>query len=126
MPRSRNTSPEEATRRRFDTTYPDRGYGYQWWTLDGGAFAGFGIHGQLLYIDRSRRMVVVINGAWRVATSPERSATRARFLKVITAAVDAQTRVCDEGTRYPPSRRDGLDLHTRRLRRRRPDPVRKR
>jgi len=44
----------------------------------------------LLYIDRSRRMVVVINSAWPVATSPERSATRARFLRVITAAVDAQ------------------------------------
>jgi CubicO group peptidase (beta-lactamase class C family)/peptidoglycan/xylan/chitin deacetylase (PgdA/CDA1 family) len=82
---------EEATRRRFDTTYPDRGYGYQWWTLDGGAFAGFGIHGQLLYIDRSRRMVVVINSAWPVATSPERSATRARFLKVIAAAADGQS-----------------------------------
>jgi CubicO group peptidase (beta-lactamase class C family) len=80
---------EDATRRRFDTTYPDRGYGYQWWTLDGGAFAGFGIHGQLLYIDRSRRMVVAINSAWPVATSPERSATRARFLKLIGAAVDA-------------------------------------
>jgi len=81
---------EEATRRRFGTTYPDRGYGYQWWTLDGGAFAGFGIHGQMLYIDPSRRMVVVINSAWPVATSPERSATRAGLLKVIAAAVGAQ------------------------------------
>src|SRR5678815_4728928 len=63
----------------------------RWWTLDGGAFAGFGIHGQLLYIDRSRRMVVVINSAWPVATSPERSATRARFLKVIAAAADGRS-----------------------------------
>jgi len=81
---------ESATRTQFSTTYPDRGYGYQWWTLDGDAFAGIGIHGQLLYIDPSRRMVVAINSAWPVATSPERSATRWRFLKVLAAAVDAE------------------------------------
>ena len=81
---------DEATRRAFATTYPDRGYGYQWWTLDGGAFAGFGIHGQTLYIDPSRKLVVVINSAWPVATSPERSATRTRFLESLTDALDAQ------------------------------------
>jgi hypothetical protein len=36
----------------------------------------------------SRLLSTAVN---HVATSPERSATRVRFLKVITAAVDAQT-----------------------------------
>ena len=45
---------EEATRKYFDTSYPDRGYGYQWWTLPGGTFAGIGIHGQLA-LHRSQR-----------------------------------------------------------------------
>ena len=74
---------EEATRRRFGTTYPDRGYGYQWWTLDGGAFAGFGIHGQLLYIDASRRMVVRVTSP--AASIPRtigwRHATLAAFIR---------------------------------------------
>jgi len=83
---------EEATKRRFATTYADRGYGYQWWTLDGGAFAGFGIHGQMLYVDPSRRLVVAINSAWPVATSPERAATRSRFLRSLTDAIDAEGR----------------------------------
>jgi CubicO group peptidase (beta-lactamase class C family) len=81
---------EQATRRLFETTYYGRGYGYQWWTLDGGSFAGIGIHGQMLYIDPARRLVVAINSAWPVATSAERTKARTEFLKVVTAAVDAE------------------------------------
>lgn len=83
---------EAATRRQADTTYADRGYGYQWWIMDSGAFAAIGIHGQLVYIDPSRRLVVAINSAWPVATGAERSAARTRFLNLITAAVDAEGR----------------------------------
>ena len=83
---------EDATRKHFDTSYPDRGYGYQWWTLAGGTFAGIGIHGQLLYIDPARHLVVAMNSAWPTATSPERSAARMRFLEVIADAVDAERR----------------------------------
>ena len=83
---------EAATQRQADTTYGERGYGYQWWTMNGGAFAAIGIHGQLIYIDPARRLVVAINSAWPVATRPERSAARTRFLNLITAAVDAEGR----------------------------------
>ncbi len=81
---------EAATRRQVDTTSADRGYGYQWWTMNGGAFSAIGIHGQLIYIDPARRLVVAINSAWPVATGPERSAARMRFLNLITAAVDTE------------------------------------
>ena len=67
-----------------------RGYGFQWWTLDPGTFAGIGIHGQLLYLDPKRRLVVAINSAWPEATSAERSKTRQAFLASIAVAVDGE------------------------------------
>jgi CubicO group peptidase (beta-lactamase class C family) len=81
---------EAATRRQTATAYADWGYGYQWWTTDGSRFAAIGIHGQLIYIDPARRLVVAINSAWPVATGAE--AARARFLNMITAAVDTDGR----------------------------------
>ena len=54
------------------------------------AFAAIGIHGQLIYIDPTRRLVVAINSAWPVATAPERSAARMRLLKMIAEAADAE------------------------------------
>lgn len=83
---------EAATRSQTATAYSDWGYGYQWWTMDGGSFAAIGIHGQLIYIDPSRRLVVAINSAWPVATGPERSTARREFLNLIAAAVDAERR----------------------------------
>ena len=77
-----------ATTRKFETTYPGRGYGYQWWTEDDGTFDAIGIHGQLIHIDRARRLVVAMNSAWPVATAPERSAARLAMLKTIAKAVD--------------------------------------
>ena len=83
---------EAATRTQTATAYSDWGYGYQWWTMDGGRFAAIGIHGQLIYVDPSRRLVVAINSAWPVATGPERSTARREFLNLIAAAVDAERR----------------------------------
>jgi len=65
-----------------------RGYGYQWWTLDHGAFAAIGIHGQLIYVDPARKLVVAMNSAWPVATGAERSEARKKFLALVTEAVD--------------------------------------
>lgn len=83
---------EAATRRQTATAYTDRGYGYQWWVLDGGSFAAIGIHGQLIYVDPARRLVVAINSAWPVATGPERSTARREFQNLIAAAIDAERR----------------------------------
>jgi CubicO group peptidase (beta-lactamase class C family) len=83
---------EDATRKHFATDDPDRGYGYQWWTMGDNTFAAIGIHGQLIYIDPARQLVVAMNSAWPVATAPERNAARKGLLKLITSAVDAERR----------------------------------
>jgi len=82
---------EEATRRQSETTYPNRGYGYQWWTGDNGTFSAIGIHGQLIYVDPSRRLIVVTSSAWPTATSPERTAARLELLAAIGEAIDRET-----------------------------------
>ena len=78
---------EDATRMHVAAS-ADRGYGYQWWTLDRGAFAAIGIHGQLIYIDPAHKLVVAMNSAWPVATGADRSDARKKFLALITEAVD--------------------------------------
>jgi CubicO group peptidase (beta-lactamase class C family) len=39
-----------------------RGYGYQWWTLDGGAFAAHGHYEQIIYVVPAADLVVVLTG----------------------------------------------------------------
>jgi CubicO group peptidase (beta-lactamase class C family) len=80
---------DQATRTQADIGAPGRGYGFQWWTADDGAFDGRGIFGQTLHVDRERRLVVVILSAWPTAVGSERSAARAALLARIGAAVDA-------------------------------------
>ncbi len=40
------------------------GYGYLWWLQPGGAYAGIGIFGQMIWIDPAERVVVVTHSAW--------------------------------------------------------------
>ncbi len=82
----------EATRKHWDTGYMERGYGFQWWTGDGGTFDAIGINGQLIHIDPARRLVVAINSAWPEATSRERTLAWRRMLGTITAALDQEPR----------------------------------
>jgi CubicO group peptidase (beta-lactamase class C family) len=81
---------EDATASHVATSYPDRGYGYQWWPAPDGTVNAFGIHGQLIHLDRVRRLVVAINSAWPEATSPTRSAARTRMLATIASALDRE------------------------------------
>lgn len=81
---------EAATAKQSATTYPDRGYGYQWWTGANGTVNAIGIHGQLVHLDPARRLVVAINSAWPEATNPVRSAARLRMLATIEAALDQE------------------------------------
>jgi CubicO group peptidase (beta-lactamase class C family) len=80
----------EAATRTQVTADADREYGYQGWTLGGGTFAAIGIHGQLIYIDPSRQLIVAMSSAWPVATSAERTKVRKEFLNLIAAAVDKE------------------------------------
>jgi CubicO group peptidase (beta-lactamase class C family) len=79
---------DEATRTPFAAS-GGRGYGYQWRSLREGTFAAIGIHGQLIFVDPARRLVIAMNSAWPEATNAERSKARMEFLKIITEAVGA-------------------------------------
>lgn len=78
----------QATARQADIGRGAMGYGYQWWVYGDGRFAGIGIFGQLLYIDRGRRLVIVQLAAGPVATGPAQSKARAAMIAAVTAAID--------------------------------------
>ncbi|MET0503733.1 MAG: serine hydrolase [Luteibacter sp.] len=78
----------DATHKHADIGAPGRGYGYQWWTYDDGAFAGIGIFGQLLYIDPVRQLVIVQLAAWPVATNEAQANARAAFVRAVVAAAE--------------------------------------
>lgn len=81
---------QEATTTQVEIGAPGMGYGFQWWTLDDGSTQAIGIFGQLIHIDPSRGLVVVLSSAWPEASSRERSAARRNFLTKITGAIDAE------------------------------------
>lgn len=78
----------QATAKQADIGSATMGYGYQWWTYGDGRFAGIGIFGQLLHIDRARQLVIVQLAAAPVATSPAQSKARAAMIAAITAGID--------------------------------------
>jgi CubicO group peptidase (beta-lactamase class C family) len=81
----------EATSARIGTGEPGRGYGYQWWTYDGGSFAARGIFGQGIFIDPARKLVIASNANWgNNATDPTATAAREAFYVAVQQAVDAE------------------------------------
>lgn len=62
------------------------GYGYFWWLMDDGRFAGSGIFGQHLHLNPEMNLVVAIQSTWPEATSGTRSAHRHAFLDGVTQA----------------------------------------
>ena len=85
---------ETATRKHFETGIPGLGYGYQWWSRESGGFiSALGIHGQLIHIDPTRRLVVVINSAWPLAVpTMDTFAPRIALFEAIRAAIDSESR----------------------------------
>jgi CubicO group peptidase (beta-lactamase class C family) len=81
---------DASTRKQADIGAPGRGYGYQWWTRDDGTFEAVGIHGQIIHIDRARKLVIVINSAWPQATSRDLSVARYGFISNVKALLDAE------------------------------------
>ncbi|QDE37865.1 serine hydrolase [Luteibacter pinisoli] len=79
----------DAATKHADIGVPGRGYGYQWWTWDNGAFAGIGIFGQLLHVDPARHLVIVQLAAWPVATDDAQAKARGDFVQAVTRAADA-------------------------------------
>ena len=79
-----------ATRRQFDIGAAGAGYGYQWWTYDTGAFEGRGLYGQLLFIDPTRKLVIVVLGAWTDAVGGSSADLQRQLVASIQNAVDAE------------------------------------
>ena len=79
----------DATTSRTTIGQPGRGYGYQWWTYDSGAFTARGIFGQGIFIDPQRKLVIVSNADWAGgARDPGASASREAFYQAVQKAVD--------------------------------------
>ena len=78
-----------ATQKKFDVG-AGSGYGYQWWTYDTGSFEGRGIFGQLLFIDPSRKLVIVVLGAWNDAVGGSSATRQKQLVASIQSAVDAE------------------------------------
>jgi CubicO group peptidase (beta-lactamase class C family) len=75
---------------------PGRGYGYQWWTYDSGAFTARGIFGQGIFIDPKRKLVIVSNADWAGgARDTVASASREAFYEAVQKAVDDETASTD-------------------------------
>ncbi|MBI3791053.1 MAG: serine hydrolase, partial [Gemmatimonadetes bacterium] len=81
---------EAATTNQVTSTDPFRGYGYQWWTEDQGRFMAIGIHGQSIHVDPARKLIIVMNSAWPVATGRDRSIARAQFWRTIESIIDSE------------------------------------
>lgn len=79
----------DATKSHTSIDQPGRGYGYQWWTYDSGAFTARGIFGQGIFIDPQRKLVIVSNADWAGgARDPVASASREAFYQAVQKAVD--------------------------------------
>ncbi len=84
---------KQATAKQADIGIPGRGYGYQWWTLDDGAFHANGIFGQSLFIDPQRQLVIATSGNWPAAVDREvLQPARFAFWRQVQLAADRAPR----------------------------------
>ena len=82
----------EATTKQADIGQPGRGYGFQWWSRDDGAFEARGIFGQGIFIDPKRQLVIASNANWAGgAVDPAASAAREAFYRAVQAAIDTES-----------------------------------
>jgi CubicO group peptidase (beta-lactamase class C family) len=83
----------KATTKQADIGVPGHGYGYQWWTLDDGAYIAQGIFGQGIFIDPKRQLVIASNGNWPQATDSQggdQAKERLAFYRQVQWAIDRE------------------------------------
>ena len=83
----------EATAKQADTTVPGHGYGYQWWTVDDGAYEAMGIFGQGIFIDPRRKLLIASNSNWPHATDlqgGDQGKKRSAFYRQVRQAIDSE------------------------------------
>ncbi|MFT4259817.1 serine hydrolase domain-containing protein [Microbacterium sp.] len=70
--------------------YPHYGYSNLWWTLGGEhrAFTGLGVHGQYLWVDPDREVVIAKTSAWTTADDEARDRETVAALTAIVEALD--------------------------------------
>ena len=86
----------EATMKQADTTRPGYGYGYQWWTLNDGAYTARGIFGQGIFIDPRRKLVIASNSNWPKATDRQggdQGKKRLAFYRQVQLAIDREAKL---------------------------------
>lgn len=79
-----------ATTNQVGSDTAETGYGYQWWTLDNGAYMARGIFGQGIFIDPVRNLVIASNGNWEVASDRTQIPERLAFYRAVQQAIDAE------------------------------------
>ena len=85
----------EATTKQAETNVPGYGYGYQWWTLDDGAYTAMGIFGQGIFIDPKRKLVIASNSNWPQATDRQggdQGRKQFSFRKQVQLAIDNEAK----------------------------------
>lgn len=70
--------------------WPGGGYGYGWWIFNDHSFDALGIHGQMIHIDPSRKLVIAINSAWPEADSYARHIAVNNFVQSISDEIDKE------------------------------------
>lgn len=68
--------------------WPGGGYGYGWWIFNNYSFEALGIYGQMIYIDPSRKLVVVVNSQWPEADSNDKRIAVENFLRSLNIEID--------------------------------------
>jgi len=84
-----------ATTKQADTTRSGYGYGYQWWTMDGGSYTARGIFGQGIFIDPKRKLIIASNSNWPYASDlqgGDQDAKRLAFYKQVQLAIDNEAK----------------------------------
>ncbi|MCI5047270.1 MAG: beta-lactamase family protein [Aquisalinus sp.] len=86
-----------ASTKQADFGAEGEGYGFQWWAEDGGQFAAYGIFGQSIYIDPSRKLVIAANSSWSSAIGYKdgENDQRAAFFKSVQEAIDEENPYID-------------------------------
>jgi Beta-lactamase class C and other penicillin binding proteins len=84
-----------ATTKQADTTQVKGGYGYQWWTMNGGSYTARGIFGQGIFIDPKRKLIIASNSNWPRATDRQggdQGKKRVWFYKQVQLAIDNEAK----------------------------------
>jgi len=84
---------EDATFTHVITDEVGYGYGYQWWTLNDGAFSARGIFGQGIFFDPKRNLIITSNSNWPQASDAQggdHARKRLAFYRQVQKAIDRE------------------------------------